>query len=107
MPKNNPSRSRRALRNRTIALRSDRIEMRVTPAQKRLIERAAVASGMSLTDFALNSLQASAKTILEKQSRTVLAPEYAAAFVEAILRPPAPNKKLRDASRLYLARVGH
>lgn len=106
MPKTRSTERRRALRKRAIALKSDRIEMRVTPAQKRLIERAAIASGMSLTDFALSSLQATARTTLEGHSRTVLAPEYAAAFVEAMLHPPAPNKKLRDAARRYLGRVG-
>jgi uncharacterized protein (DUF1778 family) len=100
------AKTRQALRKRRVALKSDRIEMRVTSAQKRLIERAAAVSGLSLTDFALNSLQASARTTLESQSWTVLAPEYAAAFVEAMLRPPAPNQRLRDAARRYRARVG-
>lgn len=106
MPKGAAAKTGRALRKRVTALKSSRIEMRVTAAQKRLFERAAAASGMSLTDFAVISLQATAKSTLDNQSRTVVAPEYAAAFVEAMVNPPEPNERLRQAAKRYFARVG-
>jgi uncharacterized protein (DUF1778 family) len=96
----------RALRKRVTALKSSRIEMRVTPKQKRLFERAAAVSGLSLTDFAVNSLQATAKSMLDSERRTVVAPEYAAAFVKAMLNPPEPNEKLREAAKRYFERFG-
>jgi len=46
---------------RTVRQRSERVEARFTPEQKRLLERAAALEGPSLTDFVLSSAQAAAR----------------------------------------------
>jgi uncharacterized protein (DUF1778 family) len=56
----------------TTRTRKDRIELRTTPAVRKLIDRAVKASGSSLTDFAEASLTAAAQRILADQDRFVL-----------------------------------
>jgi uncharacterized protein (DUF1778 family) len=56
----------------TTRTRKDRIELRTTPAVRRLIDRAVKASGSNLTDFAEASLTAAAQRILADQDRFVL-----------------------------------
>ena len=87
------------------AAKSQRIEMRVTAVQKALFERAASVAGMSLTDFAIASLQGAATEALELHERTVVGAKYVEAVARALLRPPAPNAKLRAAAKRYKART--
>ena len=85
--------------------KASRLEMRVTAAQKRLFERAAALSGMSLTDFAVASLQSAAERATDAYERTVVSTKYAAAVAEALLNPPSPNEKLRAAGSRYKALI--
>jgi Protein of unknown function (DUF1778) len=48
-----------------IALRAERVEIRITPAQKENIERAASLRGTSVTDFILNEVQPAATATIE------------------------------------------
>lgn len=85
--------------------KASRLEMRVTAAQKRLFERAAALSGMSLTDFAVASLRSAAERATDTYERTIVSAEYAAAVTEALLNPPPPNEKLRAAGARYKALI--
>lgn len=84
-------------------VRSERIEARVTPQQKRLLERAAALEGRSLTDFLLTSAQEAAAAAISRQELLRLAPEAQEAFVAALLNPPAPAAALRAAAARYRA----
>jgi len=46
--------------------RDQRLEARVTPAQKGLIERAAQIQGRSVTDFVVSALQEAARKAIEE-----------------------------------------
>lgn len=89
---------------KTVRQRSERVEARVTPEQKRLLERAAALEGRSLTDFVLTSAQAAAADTISRHELLRLAPSDQEAFVAALLNPPAPNEALRAAAARYRAK---
>jgi uncharacterized protein (DUF1778 family) len=84
----------RAMTTRT---RKDRIELRTTPAVRKLIDRAVKASGSTLTDFAEASLTAAAQRILADQDRFVLS---AKAFTEWEAINARPARELPGVRRL-------
>jgi uncharacterized protein (DUF1778 family) len=81
--------------------RSQRLEARVTPDQKEMIERAACVQGRTVTDFVITALQDAARKAIEERSVWKLSQDQQKAFVEALMDPPAPNKNLRAAYRRY------
>jgi uncharacterized protein (DUF1778 family) len=88
---------------KTARQRSERVEARVTPEQKKLLERAAALEGRSLTDFVLSSAQAAAADAIARHELLKLAPADQDVFVEALLNPAPPNKALRAAAARYRA----
>lgn len=87
-------------------IKNERLEARITPMQKRLIERAANLRGKSLTDFVLSSAQeAAAQTIKDFESLT-LGAEAQEAFVNAILHPAKPTKSARESALRYKRHMG-
>lgn len=83
--------------------KAERLEVRVTSDQKRLIERAAVVQGRSVTDFMTATLQDAAKRAIQKNAIWDLSQEQQHAFVDALLNPPAPNERLQAAAARYEA----
>lgn len=82
-------------------MRSERLEARVTPYQKGLIERAAALQGRSVTDFVLSSVQEAAQRAIDDYQRIDLSVKDAEAFVEALLNPKPVNDRLRETIRRY------
>jgi len=78
-----------------------RIEARVSAKQKRLFERAAEIEGVTLTDFAITSMQRAATSVVEEYTRIELSERNQRAFVEALTNPPEPNQALREAAKAY------
>jgi len=78
-----------------------RIEARVSPKQKRLFERAAEIEGVTLTDFAISSMQRAAASVIEGNARIELSARDQRAFVDALMNPREPNESLRRAARAY------
>jgi uncharacterized protein (DUF1778 family) len=79
-----------------------RIEARVSVEQKRLFERAAAIEGVTLTDFAISSMQRAATRVVEGHATLKLSERNREAFVKALMNPPQPNKALRQAAKAYL-----
>lgn len=79
-----------------------RIEARVSPKQKRLFERAAEIEGVTLTDFAVSSMQQAAVRVVEESRAMDLSQRSQRAFLEALNNPPEPNQALREAAKAYL-----
>jgi len=72
-------------------LRSERLEARITLAQKSLIEHAAALQGRSVTDFVLASVQEAASRAIDDHQRLTLSVRDGRAFVEALVSPaPLP-----------------
>ena len=88
------------------AARAERLEARVSKAQKSLFLRAAELQGRSLTDFLIASVQDAAERILRAQDALTLSERDRKSFVAALLAPAAPGKALRQAAKRYRGRAG-
>lgn len=80
-------------------VRSGRLELRVTPEEKELIERAAALAGINTTDFVRGTMLAAAKETIQTHEVLRLTGEGSRAFVEALINPPAPSAHLRALAR--------
>ena len=78
-----------------------RLEARINPEIKALLQRAADLEGRTLTDFAIASLQAEAYRVIERHQVLKLSVEDSEAFVDALLNPPKPNDALKSAALRY------
>ena len=86
--------------------RMERLEARVNREQKELFVRAAQLSGVSLTSFVVSNLTGIAKRIVSEHELLELTRRDREAFVDALLNPPKPNKKLRETARYYKKTMG-
>ena len=78
-----------------------RLEARITAEQKKLFMKAAAITGRSLTDFVVACAhETAARTVREHEVLTLSARDREV-FVSALLTPPAPAKRLREAARRY------
>lgn len=96
----------RTMRTRNQAPKMERLEARVTKAQKKAFMRAAKIRGTTLTDFLLWSAQQAAAETIRESERLLLRDEAREAFVEALLNPASPNAAARRAARRYKQRFG-
>jgi uncharacterized protein (DUF1778 family) len=86
------------------AQRVERLELRATTAQKRLIKRAAELTGTTVAAYILSHVQeAAAATIREFESLS-LRDEAREVFVQALLNPPEPNDALKAAAARHQQR---
>jgi uncharacterized protein (DUF1778 family) len=76
--------------------RSERVDLRMTPAAKRTLMQAATAANKTLTEFLLDSgLHAAFETLADRRT-FVLDEESWQAFMTELDRPPADNPRLRQ-----------
>lgn len=88
------------------AHKSERVAVRLAPAVKRALERAADASGRSLSDFVVDSAFSAAKQVIDEHERLRLASEDSKVFLAALDNPPEPNAALRAAAARYRRLAG-
>ncbi len=88
------------------ASRSERLEARISKQQKALFVRAATVQGRSLTDFLFASVQEAAERALRAHDVLTLSERERKIFVEALVKPAAPGKTLRQAVKHYKHRAG-
>ena len=86
--------------------RSERLEARLSAAQKALIEQAAALQGRSVTDFVLASAQDAARRTIEEHTRIELSVNNSLAFAEALLNPEPLSERLRETARRYRRATG-
>lgn len=79
--------------------KDERLQIRVDPAEKRLLERAAAASHVSLSAFVLQSAAAQATELLAERQIVELSPDAGVAFAEALEAPATVNQRLASALR--------
>ena len=82
----------------------DRIDARLPAETKALIERAAVITGVTLSDFVISRAYEAARTIVGEHDTWLLSRRASKAFVEALLSPPKPNAALKAAAARYRSR---
>lgn len=71
--------------------KSARLDLRMTVEQKEEVELAASLSGISLSQWSLESLLANAREVIARSGHTVMAPADFDAFVEALDAPMNPT----------------
>lgn len=86
--------------------KQERLEARIPPAQKRILERAASLRGTSLSDFVIASAQEAATNTIKDFEILALCDEAREVFVNALMNPPAPNEALQTAADRYRKHVG-
>lgn len=77
--------------------KTDRLELRVTPSTKSLIQRAAAISGLTAGDLAYEG----ARRILEEHDWMRLVGADRDAFLTAVLEPPEPTERLVSALKRH------
>jgi len=78
-----------------------RIDFRIRPEQKALIERAAGVKGQTVTDFAVTALVEAAQETIERAAKTTLSARDADIFLRILASSGTPNRALRSAARRY------
>ena len=74
--------------------KDDRLQIRVDPAHKLLLERAAAASHLNVSAFVVQAAASKAEEILAERSSIRLSAQAAAAFSEALEQPARVNDRL-------------
>src|SRR5258708_7163192 len=75
--------------------RRETLNLRIPPAERRLIDRAARSAGKTRTDFILEAARRAAEDAILDRAVTAVSPEAYAAFVARLDAPPQPNERLR------------
>ena len=86
--------------------RAARLEARMTTDQKALLQHAAALSGRTLSEFVLASAQEAAAKVIREYETIRLSRTEQVAFVTALLKPRAPNARLRKAAAKYRQQLG-
>jgi uncharacterized protein (DUF1778 family) len=77
--------------------KGDRLQIRVGPEDKSLLQRAAAAAHLNVSAFVLQAAAARAEELLAERQTIQLDPRAAAAFAEALRRPAEVNERLAAA----------
>lgn len=82
--------------------KTDRMELRVAPSAKQVIQRAMAVTGMAAADLAYEG----ARRVLAEHDRMVLAGADRDAFLHAVENPPEPTDRLVAALRHHRDLLG-
>ena len=74
--------------------KDDRLELRLEPSRRRLLDRAAEATGMSTSAFVLNHATEAANQVLADRTKFVLPAERWDEFVRLLDREARPQPEL-------------
>ncbi|MGD8107054.1 DUF1778 domain-containing protein [Pantoea sp. FN0302] len=80
-------------------LKKQRIDLRLSPEDKTLIENAAPLSNLTISQFMLASASERAVEVIEQHQRIVLNEASWKQVMDAISNPPEPNVKLKRAAQ--------
>ena len=83
-----------------------RLEARISIEDKELFKRPADLQGCSLSEFVVRSAQEAASKAIKEHQMIYLTARDTEVFVKAILKPPAPSKKLKRAIERYKKSMG-
>ncbi len=81
------------------AARDDRIELRATREEKRLIAEAAAREQLDVTRFIMRNVLPVAREVVRRSERIVLSERDSKRVLELLERPPKPTEALIAAAR--------
>lgn len=79
----------------------NRLEARVSVDQKQLFQQAANLLGRPLTDFIVSTLREAALRVIQEHSVIKLATQDQQMFIQSLVKPPLPAKRLAKAAQRY------
>jgi uncharacterized protein (DUF1778 family) len=79
--------------------RDDRIELRTTSEEKRLLAAAAAYERLDLTSFIMRSVLPAAREVVDRAERIVLSERDTTRVLALLERPPKPTPALLAAAR--------
>jgi uncharacterized protein (DUF1778 family) len=83
----------------TRAARGDRIELRATKEEKRLLARAAAHERLDVTGFIMRNVLPAAREVVDRAERIVLGQRDTVRVLELLENPPKPTSALMAAAR--------
>jgi uncharacterized protein (DUF1778 family) len=89
-----------------VAVKRDRMHLRLDAKTKRKLERAAALEEISVSDFVLANAVAAAERVIDAHEKITLSAKDWDVFYDALINPPAPNETLKAAARRYRERAG-
>jgi uncharacterized protein (DUF1778 family) len=90
---------------RTLKHKEERIELRIKQEDKRLLQKAADAQGLSVSSYVVfRSLSAAREDAAPYRTYTV-AQRDSETFARLLENPPPPNEKLKTAVQRYRSRI--
>lgn len=89
----------------TSKARQDRIELRATKEEKRLLAAAAAQERLDVTSFIMRAVLPAAREVMERSERIVLTERDTARVLALLENPPAPSAALKAAARRRVARA--
>ena len=81
------------------AARNDRIELRATKEEKRLLVAAAAQERLDVTSFIMGRVLPVAREVVDKAERIVLSERDTARVLSLLENPPKPTRALLEAAR--------
>jgi uncharacterized protein (DUF1778 family) len=88
----------------TNAAREDRIELRTTKEEKRLLAAAAAYERLDVTSFIMRNILPTARNVVDRAERIVLSARDSKRVLELLENPPKPTPALMAAARRRMAR---
>lgn len=79
--------------------KSERLNARITPSAKALLERASSLEGRSITDFVVAKAMEAAVRSIADYDRILLTEQERDRFFAALLAPPKPSERARKAAK--------
>jgi uncharacterized protein (DUF1778 family) len=86
--------------------RDDRIELRTTKAEKRLLAAAAAYERLDVTSFIMRNVLPTAREVVDRAERIVLSDRDTERVLKLLENPPKPTSALLAAARRRRARRG-
>jgi uncharacterized protein (DUF1778 family) len=87
------------------AAREDRIELRATKEEKRLLTTAAAHERLDVTSFIMRNVLPAAREVVDRAERIVLTERDTERVLELLEKPPKPTPALLAAARRRASRM--
>lgn len=101
-----PTRIATPLDDKPTGVKTERVDVRVAPETKVLLQRAAAIRGRSLSDFVVESAQEAAVAAVRDHQVMALTAEDSRLLAEIMLDPPEPTEALIRAFRRHRELIG-
>lgn len=93
-------------RRRQLKYALSRIDLRLPQHEKDLYQRAADLDGSTMTDYIRRAVREKSEATIRQHEVLTLSERDSRRFVEALLNPPAPSARLREAAARYRTFIG-